>query len=360
MRAGTVTGGMAIPELLQRLLTTPGPSGQETAVAEVWREAARAFGEVSSDVLGSSWVRVPGTGGAPSLAVIGHVDEIGVVVTHIGDDGLAAIRPLGGFDPHVLLGQRVEVLARGGRVPGIVSARKLKRKRGEDRKPLEHDDLLLDIGATDGEEARGLLRPGDAAVVAAAPLELRGGRVASRSFDNRIGCYVALEVARRLAADGGGPGDVYGLAVVQEEVGDFAGSRTTAFGLEPDVAIAVDVTHATDVRGADPEDEGKHELGGGPALMRGPSMHPAVFELLQETAEAEKIPFSIEVSRGHTNTDADAVYHSRRGVAAGLVSVPLRYMHTPVEVAELDDIEAAVRLIVAFARRLEAGTSLSR
>jgi putative aminopeptidase FrvX len=351
---------MAIPDLLERLLTAPGPPGQEAAPAEVWREAAREVGEVSSDVLGSSWVRVPGTAGGLTLAVIGHVDEIGFVVTHVGDDGLAAIRPLGGFDPHVLLGQRVEILAREGRVPGIVAARKHKRRSGEERKPLEHDDLLLDVGATDGEEARTLLRPGDAGVVAASPLELRGGRVASRSFDNRIGCYVALETARRLAAEGGGPGDVYALAVVQEEVGDFAGSRTTAFGLEPDVALAVDVTHATDVRGADPEDEGEHKLGSGPALMRGPSMHPALFELLRQTAEAEGIPFSVEVSRGHTSTDADGVYHSRRGVAAGLVSVPLRYMHTPVELAELADVEAAVRLIVAFARRLEPGTSLSR
>jgi putative aminopeptidase FrvX len=345
---------MAIPGLLERLLATPGPSGQETAAAEVWRAAAGEFGEVSGDVLGSSWVRVPGTAGGPSLAVVGHVDEIGVVVTHVGDDGLAAVRPLGGFDPHVALGQRVEILTREGPVPGVVAARTRKRK------PLDHDDLILDVGARDGEEARALLRPGDTAVVAGAPLELRGGRVASRSFDNRIGCYVALEVARRLAADGGGPGDVLGLAVVQEEVGDFAGARTTAFGLEPDVAIAVDVTHATDVRGGDPEDEGEHRLGGGPALARGPSLSPVVFELLQEAAEAEGIRFSIEVSRGHTHTDADAVYLSRRGVATGLVSVPLRYMHTPVEVAHLDDVEAAVGLIVAFARRLAPGTSFVR
>lgn len=354
------SAAVAVPELLERLLTAPGPSGQETLAAEVWREAARAFGEVATDVLGSSWVRVPGTGGGPSLAVVGHVDEIGAVVTHAGDDGLVSIRPLGGFDPHVLLGQRVEVLTRAGRVPGVVAARKEKRRRGAERKPLDHSDLVLDLGAKDGEEARSLVRPGDAAVIAAAPLELRNGRLAARSLDNRIGCFVALEVARRVAAEGGAPGDVLGLAVVQEEVGDFAGSRTTAFGLRPDVAIAVDVTHATDVRGGDPEEEGEHRLGGGPVLARGPSLHPGVFELLYETAEAEGIPCSIEVSRGHTNTDADAVYLSRQGVATGLVSVPLRYMHTPVETVQLDDVEAAIRLLVAFARRLQPGTTFSR
>ena len=235
-----------------------------------------------------------------------------------------------------------------------------KRKPGEDRKPVGFDDIYLDIGARDAAEAGALVRPGDTAVVAGAPIELRNNRIASRSLDNRIGSYVALEVARRVAAEGGTPGDVAGLAVVQEEVGDFAGSRTAAFALEPAVAIAVDVTHATDVRGADPEDEGEVKLGAGPALMRGPSMHPAVFELMHETAVAEGIDVSIEVSRGHTNTDADAMYLSRLGVAAGLVSIPLRYMHTPVEVVHLDDVENVVRLLVAFARRLERGISFAR
>jgi endoglucanase len=325
----------------------------------VWREGAAPVGEVSSDVLGSSWVRVPGTGGGPSLALVGHIDEIGAVVTHLGDDGLAAVRPVGGFDPHVMLGQRVDVLTRGGVVPGVVSSRYQKRKRGEERKPLDYSDLFLDVGAKDGEELGGLMRPGDAVVWHGAPLALRGERMASRSFDNRIGCYVALETARRIAERGGGPGDVIAVAAVQEEVGDFAGSRTTAFVTEPEVAIAIDVTRASDIRGGDHEDEGKIVLGGGPTLTRGPSLHPDVFELLHETAEAEGIPFTLEVSRGHTYTDADAYYLSRRGVPTGLVSVPLRYMHSPIETADLGDIEGAVRLLVAFALRLEPGLSFA-
>jgi endoglucanase len=351
---------MAIPETLQQLLSAPGPSGQEDLAARAWRDAARGFGEVSGDVLGSSWVRVPGTKDGPLLAIVGHIDEIAVVVTHVGDDGMLAVRQLGGFDPRTVAAQRVEILTRDGRVPGVVGVRKQKTRRGEDPKPYEFSDLFVDIGARDRDEAKQLVRPGDAAIIAGAPLELRNGRVASRSLDNRLGSYVALEVARRVAAEGGTPGDVAGVAVVQEEVGDFAGSRTAAFELEPAVAIAVDVTHATDVRGGDPEDEGEHRLGGGPALMRGPSMHPAVFELLYETAEAEGIACSVEVSRGHTNTDADAVYLSRVGVATGLVSIPLRYMHTPVEVVELEDVENVVRLLVAFARRLEPGISFAR
>ena len=350
---------MPLPELLERLLTTPGPSGQERPAAAVWREAAGSVGEVSSNALGSSWVRVPGTAEGPSLALVGHIDEIGAMVTHIGDDGLAALRPIGGFDPHVMLGQRVDVLARGGTIPGVVTGRKQKLKRREDRKPLDYDDLVLDVGAADGDELRGLVRPGDAVVWHGAPLALRGERFASRSFDNRIGCYVALEAARRLAERGGGPGDVIATAAVLEEVGDYAGSRTAAFATEPDVALAIDVTHATDVRGGDHEDEGKVVLGSGAIITRGPSLHPDVFELLHETAEAEGIPFAVEVTRGTTYTDADAVHLSRTGVPTGLVSIPLRYMHSPIEMADLGDIEQTVRLIVAFALRLEPGTSFA-
>ena len=319
------------------------------------------MGEVSSNVLGSSWVRVPGTRGGPSLAVVGHIDEIGVVVTHLGDDGIAAVRPVGGFNPAVMVGQRVDVLTRSGALPGVVVARVRKRRRGqgEERKPIEYEDLFLDVGAKDGDELRSLVRPGDAALWRGAPVALAGNRVASRAFDNRIGCYVALEVARRLAEKGGAQGDFVAVAAVQEEVGDFAGSRTATFATEPDVAIAVDVTHANDVRGGEPEDEGKVVLGGGPTLSRGPSIHPAIFELLHETAEAEQIPFTVEVSRGTTSTDADAVHLSRRGVATGLVSVPLRYMHSPVEIADLDDIERAVQLIVAFALKLDSGLDLA-
>jgi putative aminopeptidase FrvX len=351
---------MAIPETLARLLAAPGPSGQEERAAEAWRDAARTVGEVSGDVLGSSWVRVPGTGDGTLLAIVGHIDEIGLVVTHVGSDGLLAVRGLGGFDPQPYLGQRVEIHTKDGAVPAVVGWRKQKRKRGDDRKPVELDDLFLDLGARDGDEAKGLVRVGDVALAAGSPVELRNGRIASRALDNRLGCYVALEVARRVAERGGVAWDVAGAAVVQEEVGDYAGARTVAFALEPALVIAVDVTHATDVRGGDPEDEGEHKVGGGAAIMRGASMHPRVFELLQETAESEGIPYTIEISRGHTYTDADAAYLSRSGVATGLVSFPLRYMHSPVEVVDLADVEAVVRLLVAFAARLDAGISFTR
>ena len=349
----------SVPDLLERLLTTPGPSGQEHAAAAVWREAAEPLGEVSSDQLGSSWVRVPGKGDGPSLALVGHIDEIGVVITHLGDDGFASVRPLGGFNPAVMVGQRVDVLTRDGLLPGVVAARreKVRMRRGEERKAVEYEDLFLDVGAKDKEELQQLIRPGDAAIWRGEPLQLRGARLASRALDNRMGCYVALEVARRVAEQGGAAGDVIAIAAVQEEVGDFAGSRTAAFATEPDVAIAIDVTHATDARGIDPTDEGAVPLGSGATLTRGPSLHSGVFELLYEIAEEEKIPFAVEVSRGTTYTDADAVYLSRHGIPTGLISVPLRYMHSPIELVDLDDLEHAVKLLVAFALRLDSTTS---
>ena len=250
---------------------------------------------------------------------------------------------------------------RNGPVPGVVAKKQQKRKPGGDRKPVERDDLVLDVGAKDGDELRSLIRPGDNVVWHGAPIALHGNRVVSRAFDNRMGCYVALESARRIAESGGAPGDVIAVAAVMEEVGDFAGSRTAAFAIEPDVAVAIDVTHATDVRGGDADEEGRVLLGGGPTISRGPSVHEDVFELLYAAAEAEGITPVVEVSpRGWTSTDADAVYVSRAGVPTGVVSIPLRYMHSPIEMLDLDDLERAVQLVVAFARTPQARHELHR
>jgi putative aminopeptidase FrvX len=349
-----------LPPLLRELLTAPGPSGYEAAPSDVWRAAAEQFATVSSDALGSSVARVAGTGKGPLLAVIGHIDEIGLVVTHIDDDGLVYFRPIGGWSPEVLLAQRIEVSTRNGVVTGVVERPRRKQKKGETPPPLDLDELFADIGARDGDEARSRVRPGDPAVIAGEPVELPNERLVSRALDNRLGAYVALEAARRVAEAGGVAGDVAAVAAVQEEVGDFGGARTTAFALEPQIALAVDVTWATDVPGADAKEMGEHKLGSGPAISRGSTINPLVFELLAETAEEESIPYTIEVSTGTTSTDMDAVYLSRAGLATGLVSIPLRYMHTPTEMVALEDVENVIRLIVAFARRLDAATSFTR
>ncbi len=352
---------MPLPDTLRNLLTAPGPSGRERTAAAVWQAAARAFtDDVSSDLVGSSVARVAGTSDGPRLAVVGHIDEIGLMVTHIDDDGFLWFGGVGGWDPVNLVGQRVELQTRDGAVLGVVGKKPIHLLEPEEReKAPKLKDLHIDIGARDGDEARGRVRVGDWAVVAGEPVELSEGRIASRSMDNRLGCYIALEVARRVAEAGGAPGEVVACAVTQEEM-SLAGATTTAFALQPDVAIVVDVTHATDTPGVDKRTEGDHALGSGAVIGRGQALHPLVFELLHDAAEAESIPFTVEAMGRRTGTDADAVVYSRTGIATGIVSIPLRYMHSPVEVVQLSDVEAAARLIAAFAQRLTAETHFTR
>jgi len=352
---------MPTPDFLTELLTANGPSGHEGDPARAWRARCAAFTEeISADHLGSSRARVPGNAGGPTLAIVGHIDEIGVHISHIEDDGQLRFGQVGGWDPVVLVGQRVRVDTRNGPITGVIGRKPTHLLREDDRKKVpEVKELHIDIGAKDGDQAREMVRIGDVAVIDAAPLELPNGRVVSRALDNRIGCYVAAEAARLAAADSGPPGDVIALAVVQEET-TFAGSRTSAFALDPDVAIVVDVTFATDQPGIELGPITKHPLGSGPVLARGTMLHPRVFELLYDTGEQEEIGFTIESLGRATSTDADAIHLSRAGVPTGLVSVPCRYIHSPVEMASLDDIQAAAKLIAAFARRLEPGISFER
>jgi putative aminopeptidase FrvX len=344
-----------------RLLRSPGPSGHETTPARVWREYCAGFAtEVGGDKVGSSWARVAGTAGGPTVAVVGHIDEIGLHVSHIDDDGYLRFGQVGGWDAGVLIGQRVRVRVRDGEVFGVIGRKPIHLLKEEDRKQVpETKDLYIDVGARSADEAGKLVRIGDVAVIDAEPVEFRHERVVSRSLDNRVGCYVAAEVARLVASQGGAPGDVLALAVTQEET-TFAGSRTSAFAHDPDVAIVVDLTFATDQPGIELGPITKHPLDSGPVIARGTSLHPLVFERLYEAGEAETIPFTLESLGKGTGTDADAIHLTRAGIPTGLVSIPCRYMHSPVEMVSLGDVDAAARLIAAFAQRLEPGVSFER
>jgi putative aminopeptidase FrvX len=292
--------------------------------------------------------------------VIGHIDEIGVHVSHIDDEGYLRFGEVGGWDPVVLVGQRVRITTRTGSVPGVIGRKPIHLMKGPDREKVPQlKELHIDIGAKDGDQARELVRIGDVAVIDVEPVELPNDRAISRAMDNRIGCFVAAEAARLVAEAGGAPGDVVALAVTQEET-TFAGARTSTFALDPDLAIVVDVTFATDQPGIDLGPITKHTLGSGAVVARGTQLHPAVTELLHETAEAEELPFTVESLGRYTGTDADAVHITRTGVPTGLVSVPIRYMHSPVELVSLGDIEVAAKLIAAFAQRLTPGMSFER
>jgi len=342
---------------LKRLLDSPGPSGFETAPARVWREEAEGFAVgVRADVAGNSYAAV-NPDGTPKVMFAGHIDEIGLMVLHIDDDGFLFFSTIGGWDPQVLVGQRVRILAKGGNVPGVIGKRAIHLVKHEDRtKVSKPTDLWIDIGAKNKDEALGLVRVGDPAVLDTSAMEVRNGRLVSRSMDNRIGAFVVLE-ALRLLSQRPPAASVHAVATSREEIAwTGGGARTAATGLQPLAAIVVDVTHATDFPGVEKKEVGDVRLGGGPVLSRGSVVNPVVFEMLAQTAEDQDIPYHIQAAPKDTGTDADAIHTSHHGIATGLVSVPNRYMHSPNETVELDDLMAAASLLAGFAGRVNGDT----
>jgi putative aminopeptidase FrvX len=358
------SAGRGLVGELRDLLLARGTSGYESAPAGVWRKAASSFATVSTDAIGTPLALVAPGKGAPRsprrLLVMGHIDEIGLLVRHIDDDGYLWFGEVGGWDPQILVGQRVVIDTRSGPIKGVVGKKPIHLLGPEEaKKAPEVKELHIDIGAKDGEQARAMVRVGDPAVIDADPVELPNGRLAARALDNRLGSFVALEAARLVAKAGGARWELAAVAATQEET-TFGGSRTSAFALAPDAAIVVDVTHATDAPGIEIKRAGKHELGSGAVIARGSTLSQGIFELLYDVAQDEKIPFTIEASGRATGTDADAVHLSRGGVPTGLISIPVRYMHSPVELVQLEDVYACARLIAAFAMRLDAKTSFAR
>ncbi|UCC74568.1 MAG: M20/M25/M40 family metallo-hydrolase [Gemmatimonadota bacterium] len=340
-------------EFFKRLLALPGPSGFEGEPARAWREEAGTFADrVWADVAGNSFAAL-NPEGAPRVMIAGHIDEIGLMINHIDDDGFLYFSTIGGWDPEIIVGQRVEILGRAGVVPGLVGKKAIHLQEKDDRERVSKvKDLWIDIGAEDGKGARERVRVGDAAVLAADLVELPNGRIASRSIDNRVGALLALEALRRLAADRPTAAAI-AVATAQEEIGvGGGGARSGAYGLDPQIAIVIDVTHATDYPGAEKKGHGDHRLGGGPALCRGSAVNPVLFERLVEVAERAQIPFSIEAAPRGTSTDADSIVTARAGVATVLVSVPNRYMHSPNEMVALEDLDRAAELIAATVRSL--------
>lgn len=336
---------MAVPELLDQLLRAHGPSGHEALAYDVVREAVGNVARIESDSVGNLVASRSGDG--PLIALVAHLDVIGLAVAHAGEDGLVAAHRLGVWRANVAYGQRVEIRTKAGAVHGVV-ARKVK-----DNEKVEWEQLYVDIGARDAEEARSLVEPGDPMTVVSPPVELANGRIASRSLDNRAGVYVALETLRR--AEGG---NVAVVAAAQEELGAH-GAQAAAHSLRPDVAIAIDVTYATDVPGDDAATAGHHALGGGAAIFRGPAVNPRVFDLLVEAARAEGIEHTVEAGM-KTFTDADVTFAAGEGIPTGLVSIPLRNMHSPIEIVQLTDLEACVRLLVAFTARVRPDEPYAR
>lgn len=345
---------------LKRLLDTPGPSGFEGAPAAVWREEARTFAEVRGDVAGNSLAEI-NPDGRPTIMLAGHIDEIGLIVTYIDDDGFAYVAPIGGWDSQVLVGQRVRFNGHAGEVRGVIGKKPIHLIKPEERdKVSKFTDLWVDVGATSRTEAEALLSVGDPGVLDAQLLELPNGRIVSRSVDDRIGAFVVLEALRRYAAS---PGEarVVAVATTQEEIAyrHGGGAMVCASCLGPQMALVVDVTFSTDHPGLEKKELGDHKLGGGPVLTRGSVISPVVFDLLRATAGAHDIAYSVQAAGRDTSTDADAIHVAREGVATGLVSVPNRYMHSPNEMVSLSDLDATATLLAETCRAVTSATDFT-
>ena len=346
---------------LERLLDAPGPSGFETRAARVWREEAGTFADdVRVDVSGNSFATVNGDG-APRVMLAGHVDEIGLQITHIDEKGFLYVDEIGGWDPQVLVGQRMKVLGRGGDVLGVMGKKAIHLLEPDERaKASKTKQLWVDVGAASREEVAELgIRVGDPMIIAQGMVRLARDLIASRAIDDRVGAFVVLE-ALRLLADDPPAASTTAVATAQEEIGyQGGGARTSAYALEPDVAIVVDVTFSTDVPDIEKKEHGEHELGGGPVLSRGSAAHDGVFEMLASVADEEKIPYTIQAAPKATRTDADGIHLTRQGVPTGLISVPNRYMHSPNEVVSVEDLFNTAKLISAFVRRLGPDTDFT-
>lgn len=343
-------------EFLRSLVEAGGPSGYEQPVQAIFKKQAEAYGaEVEIDVLGNA-IAVVNRSGSFRVMLAGHADEIGFLVRWVDDDGYIFFGPVGGWDAEIAVGQRVTVHTAGGPVLGVIGKRAIHLMDEEDRKKKsELHKLWIDIGVAGRAEAEQLVAIGDPVTIRV-PLErLQGDLATAKSFDNRMAVWVCAETLRLLRGQSFSAG-VYSVSTVQEEIG-LRGAKTSSFGVNPEVGIALDVCHATDYPEADKRKVGDIRLGRGPVVSRGANINPRVFELLVRAAREEQIPIQIEAAPAGTGTDANAMQLNQAGMATGLVSVPVRYMHTPCETLSLTDLENAARLCAAFITRITPDTS---
>ena len=355
-KARISTKKWTVPPFLRELLDARSPSGFEDEAREVVRRRVEKMADsFSVDALGSCHATL-GAKGSPTLMLAGHIDELGLIIKHVSDKGFLYFDAIGGHDRSIISGRRVDVLAKNGVIRGVTGKRAIHLMTPEDRKRVpEMHQMWIDIGAKDRDSALERVQIGDAAVYDHGFEQLHGPLAVSRAFDDKSGAYTVNEALIRLSKGRKPSCKVVAVSTAQEEIGT-RGAVTSAYLANPDVALAVDVSHATDHPDADHRKYGLFRLGGGPIITRGPNIHPAVFDRLVDCAEKASIPIQIEADPRPTGTDARSIQIAREGVPTGLVGIPLRYMHTPSEVIDLDDLEAVVQLLVAFARSVTKTT----
>ncbi len=345
-------------DFLKKLLHSPGPSGYEARIQSVVREFAEPFaGEIRTDWHGNLMATV-NPGAKPRIMLAGHCDQIGLLVQHIDEMGFVRVSPIGGWDMQMLIGQRLQVWTQSGPVTGVIARKAIHLLTEEERKQVPKiQELWLDIGAKNEAEAREVVKIGDPVTLELGFHPLRNDLASAAGMDDRVGVWVVFE-ALRLIQKAHPKASVYAVSTVQEEIG-LRGAQTSAFTIDPQIGIAVDVTHATDCPGIDQNQFGKVKIGAGPVVFRGPNVNPVVFEMLSNLSREHEIPMQVNgISRAASN-DGNVMQTNRGGVATGIIGIPNRYMHSPVEVVSLKDLENAARLIAEFCLSLDETSDLT-
>ena len=342
-------------EFLQHLIETPSPSGFEQPVQRLVRARMKPFADrIETDVHGNV-ITVLNPKGTPRVMLAGHGDQIGLMVRHIDDNGFIFFSAIGGIDPSVLPGLSVVIHSQHGPIDGVIGRKPVHLMKPEERGgKVELRELWIDIGAASRKEVERVVSIGDAATVRLSLTHLGQDLVAGPGFDNKCGVWVVME-ALRLCSIKKIKCALFAVSTVQEELG-LRGARTAGYGIDPQAAIAVDVTHATDYPDIDKRTHGEVKLGQGPVIARGANINPSLEQLLVKTAKAKRLSHQIEAAPGSTGTDANALQITRAGVATALISVPNRYMHTPIEVISLADLEAAAKLLAETIAQIDGRT----
>ncbi|MBP83987.1 MAG: endoglucanase [Verrucomicrobiales bacterium] len=345
-------------DFLYELLNTPSPTGFEVKGQRVWANRCREFADsVDSDSYGNAWATIKGSKTTPTVMIEAHADEIGFMVKYISDDGYLRVDRIGGSDWATARGRRLTLYGEKGEVLGIIGNTAIHiRDRKDGEKAPEVHELYVDIGAKSADEVEEMgVRVGHPAVYADSAVPFGKNGIVGRALDNRIGGFIISEVIRQLA-EVKPTATCFALNAVQEEIGGY-GAAMASYTLKPDICLVLDVTHATDSPDIKHTQHGKVTLGGGPSVTHGTANHPLMVERIMELAKANKIPLQHEASSRFTGTDTDSIYHQRGGIPSALISLPLRYMHSIVEMADFDDVAHVIDLMTAFVRSIKADES---
>lgn len=344
-------------QFFEELIITPSPTGYESAGQKVWKEYVSRFAsKVESDSYGSALAKIETNSIVPTIMIEAHADEIGMVVQHISDKGFITLNKLGGSDSTIARGKKVYIRNKKGTVTGVVGNTAIHlqdNKNGGGKQPA-WKDIFVDIGVSSKDEALELIQVGDPVIYTDELEYLNDDIVTGRALDNRVGGFAIAQVFRNLSKRKKElKVNVLALNSVQEEVGGF-GARMMSFRHMPDAAIVTDVTHATDSPGINNKEHGTITLGGGPSVQHGGANHPAVVRLIEETAEKKEITIQHEATSVRTGTDTDSIFYQKTGIPSALISLPLRYMHSPVETASVSDIHALIDLMTESVLAMEA------